>query len=272
MIPLTAEDLLPDILHGSYAAIEPGLALRLAAQELARGRSRKEAIKAVRSKLHQVGGAYQPAPPDYARARAELAALPAERSDPALHEFCRRWLGQHTSTRERLPLLESKPHFYTLTLGSLGPLHSILDLACGLNPLSLPWLPLAPQATYTACDIYRDLTDFVQDFFRHVQQPGTAMLCDLTENIPDTPAQLTLLLKTLPCLEQVDKKVALRLLNGLRSEYLLVSFPSRSLGGRGRGMVENYASHFETLLLHSPWQLVERRLFANEQTFLLRHA
>ncbi len=269
MTTLNAEDLLPDILSGRYATIDPGLALRLTAQELAKGRSRKETIKAVRSKLHQVGGAYQPAPPDYARARTELASLPADRSAPALHEFCRRWLGQHASTRERLPLL---PEFYALTLAKIGPLQSVLDLACGLNPLCLPWLPLQPNAPYIACDIYRDLTDFLQDFFNHLQQPGQAFVCNLAETIPTTTAHLTLLLKTLPCLEQLDKKIAPRLLSGLRSEYLLVSFPSRSLGGHGRGMVENYAAHFEALLNESPWQLLERRLFANEQTFLLRHA
>jgi 16S rRNA (guanine(1405)-N(7))-methyltransferase len=265
---IDAEDLLPDILSGRYATIDRNLTLRLTKQELTKGRNRKEIIKAVRSKLHQIGGAYQPTPPDYDRARIELAALPTDRSTPALHEFCRHWLGQHASTRERLPLL---PEFYARTLAPIGPLHSILDLACGLNPLCLPWLPLAPNATYTACDIYRDLTDFLQDFFNHVQQPGQAFLCDLTETIPDTAAHLTLLLKTLPCLEQVDKKIAPRLLNGLHSEYLLVSFPSRSLSGRGRGMVENYAAHFEQLLAQSPWQLLERHLFANEQTFLLRH-
>ena len=73
------EELVRAVLSGArYRQIDPGLVQRFGAAELAKGRSFKEAVKETRNKLHQVGGAYQETPPDYAGLAAELAALPNE--------------------------------------------------------------------------------------------------------------------------------------------------------------------------------------------------
>ena len=37
----------------------------------------------------------------------------------------------------------------------------MLDVACGLNPLAIPWMNLAPNATYHAIDIYEDMMRFL---------------------------------------------------------------------------------------------------------------
>lgn len=248
-----------------YRAIHPGLVRRIAAQELAKGRKVKETVKAVRNKLHQIGGAYQEAPIDYTKLSVELETLPASLEDPALRAFCHRALQQHVSTRERLPILEQ---LFSQALAPLAPVTSLLDLACGLNPLALPWMPLAPDAPYYACDIYGDQVDFLNRFFAHVARPGKAGLCDLTAELPTQPVQVALLLKTIPCLEQVDKTIAARLLDGIPAEHLLVSFPARSLGGRGKGMVENYAAHFMELAAGRNWQ-IRRFEFPSELAFLV---
>ena len=104
-----------------YRSIAPELVQRIAAAELAKGRNFKETVKAVRNKLHQVGGAYQEKPIDYPRLLAELTALPRDPAHPDLRQFCRRAATLHASTRERLPILEA---FYAQTLASLGPIHS----------------------------------------------------------------------------------------------------------------------------------------------------
>ncbi len=64
-----------------YAAIDRGLVLALVEQELSKGRSAKETIKAVRNKLHQVGSAYQEKFIDYAHLSELLAALPHDLHD-----------------------------------------------------------------------------------------------------------------------------------------------------------------------------------------------
>ncbi|NMB88383.1 MAG: 16S rRNA methyltransferase, partial [Chloroflexi bacterium] len=233
-----------------YRAIDTGLVRRLGAQELAKGRPFKAAVKATRNKLHQVGGAYQEGGIDYPRGLARLESLPGNLGDPGLRTFCQEMMQQHASTRERLPYLED---FYAAVFDGLPPVSSLLDLACGLNPLARPWMPLAPQAVYTACDIYTDLAAFLNRFFAHSGQPGSAGVCDLTRQVPQAAVQVALLLKTIPCLEQVDKDIAARLLDGIAANVLVVSFPARSLGGRSKGMLQNYAAHFMDLLAGREW-------------------
>ncbi len=146
---------------------------------------------------------------------------------------------------------------------------SVLDLACGLNPLNLPWMPLAADVSYSACDIYTDMVDFLNRFFAHFQVQGSSFTCDLTQTIPQQPVQMALLLKTIPCLEQVDKQAGLRLLEGLQAENILVTFPAHSLGGRSKGMVQNYADHFTQLIAGQPWQIT-RFDYPGELAFLIR--
>ena len=134
------DELIKSVREGArYKAISAELVRRVGAQELAKGRSFKEAVKATRNKLHQVGGAYQETPIPYERLLGELQTMPHEPRDPALQAFCRRVMQFHTSTNERLPVLE---RFFNETLAEIGPVQSILDLACGLNPLARPWIPL----------------------------------------------------------------------------------------------------------------------------------
>jgi 16S rRNA (guanine(1405)-N(7))-methyltransferase len=158
----------------------------------------------------------------------------------------------HASTRERLPVI---PAFYAEIARRVGPVQSVLDLACGLNPLALPWMALAPGARYLACDIYADLADFLNTFFKHIHMDGQAEVCDLTAAIPAHTVDVVLLLKTLPCLEQLDKSIGPRLLDAIQARHAIVSFPARSLGGRSKGMVQNYSRHFEELLEGRPWRV-----------------
>ena len=248
-----------------YAAIDRGLVLALVEQELSKGRSAKETIKAVRNKLHQVGSAYQEKFIDYAHLSELLAALPHDLHASQVIDFCREAMQEHTSTRERLSFLD---HFYQEALAGIGPIHSLIDLACGLNPLALPWLPLAPHAKVFACDIYTDMADFLNAFYAHTQIDGHAFNCDLVHHIPQEKVQLALLLKTIPCLEQVDKTIGRRLLSGIQADHILVSFPVASLGGRGKGMRVNYDLHFMEIIDGLPWQ-VKRFDFSGELVFRL---
>jgi len=250
----------------AYAGIAATLVRRVAEHELAKGRSGKETVKAVRSKLHQVAGAYQEKGMDFPSWRRELAGLPPEPSSAAMRNFCERVMKTHASTRERLPILAD---FYTKVFASLPPIQSVFDLACGLNPLALPWMPLADSASYQACDIYTDLMDFLGKFISHLGLNGGACLCDLTESIPAQPVQLAMALKTLPVLEQLEKDLPSRLLEGLNAEYILVSYPGRSLGGRSKGMVTNYAARFESLTAGKGWQ-IQRFDFFGELAYLIR--
>ena len=86
---------------------------RIAVIELPKGRSRKETIKAVRNKIHQVGSAYQPQSIDYTHLIQEMESLPREIQDPMVKQYCMEVMKMHTSTRERLNILDQ---FYKTSL------------------------------------------------------------------------------------------------------------------------------------------------------------
>jgi len=249
-----------------YSRVSPELIRSLMVRELAKRPNTKEAVKSVRSKLHQVGTAYQEKLLPYADWTEELATLSADLHDPAALAFLQRILPAHSSTRERMPIL---PRFFTECLADLGEINSVLDIACGLNPLAIPWMPLKLGVTYTACDIFTDMVDFINTFFKHFQLNGRALLADVTQVIPTTQADLVLILKTIPCLEQMDKEAGRRLLTGLDAPNLLVSFPARSLRGRSKGMPRYYEQHFHELVAGRAWHIT-RFEFPGEIAFLVQ--
>jgi 16S rRNA (guanine(1405)-N(7))-methyltransferase len=260
------EELITAVRRGArYASISSDLVRRIGAQELEKRRSLKEAVKATRSKLHQVGGAYQQDTLSYPSWLERLTTLKKDTANPDLMAFCRQVMLHHASTRERLPYLES---FYARTLTSLAPIRSVLDLGCGLNPLAIGWMALSPTAPYYACDIYEDLVFFLNAFLTHTGRSGHVEICDLAQGCPQKPVHLALLLKTLSCLEQQDRSIALRLLKTIPAEHILVTFPAHSLGGRSKGMLQNYETHFNDLISGQDWH-IQRFDFPSELAFLI---
>lgn len=248
-----------------YAQIAPALVTRLCQDVVNKGLQGKKAVKEVRNKLHQVGGAYFTHLPDYCKAIGTLDLLPADLRSPEIRQFCVKLMRLHASTAERLPVLED---FFRICLEPIGPVSSILDLACGLTPLAIPWMPLADDFSYTACDIYLDMLDLIDTFFKHFDIKGNAFPCDLVSGPPQKKAQLAFLLKTIPCLEQLDKNIGTMLLEKVDADHILVSFPARSLGGRNKGMPEFYRTHFHDLVKDQPWQIHEFS-FSTELAFLI---
>ncbi len=248
-----------------YRSVCPDLVRRIGERELTRRRTLREAIKGTKGILHQAAGAYLARRVDYA---AHLAALrrAEESGDEALfRQACVAAMAGHASSRERLPVLGE---FYTATLAHLGPIRSVLDVACGLNPLAIPWMPLAAGATYYACDAYEDMMAFVGRFLELAGVAGEARACDVIEHCPAQHVDLALLLKTIPGLERIDAAAGARLLDAIAADHLLVSFPVRSLCGVGKGMPEHYEAHFMGLIARRGWA-VQRFFFASELAFLV---
>jgi 16S rRNA (guanine(1405)-N(7))-methyltransferase len=129
-------------------------------------------------------------------------------------------------------------------------------------------MPLADTFSYQACDIYTDMVHFVDAFLRHFSPESQAHTCDLVSGPPQTPVQVAFLLKTIPCLEQVDKQIGPSLLDQIQADHLLVSFPAKSLGGRNKGMPSFYRDHFYELIEGRPWQ-VQEFTFSTEIAFLV---
>ncbi|MEP7082362.1 MAG: 16S rRNA methyltransferase [Chloroflexota bacterium] len=225
-----------------YRDVDRALLTRLAAEELPRSRNPEEAAKRVKRRLHQAVGAYRGRAAT--KAGAELSATWTGGWDEPMRDACRRALERHASTRERIAELD---RFYPEVWEAVGSAPgSVLDLACGLNPLALPFMGLPASAEYLACDADRGVLQEVEAFLELVGQPHRTWPCDLVTGAPQASADVALLLKTVPLLDRQDRAAALRLVASLRTRHVVISFPARSLGGRGR-LWRTYQARMKTL-------------------------
>ncbi|MCD6355991.1 MAG: hypothetical protein J7L66_01790 [Anaerolineaceae bacterium] len=249
-----------------YRFIHRGLVESIARVELSKGRKKKEAEKAVLGKLHQVGAAYFAQKPDYLKWIKALSALPKDLRAPEVKTYCKQIMKSHYSTEERLPLLNN---FYKQLLTPLKPIHSILDLACGLNPLAIPWMPLEKDTQYYGCDIFSDLTAFLNDFSGNFEINGNFKTCNILEAAFKQPVKVAFILKTLPCLEQLRKGFIPDLLDAVPAEYILLSYPISSLSGKAKGMRKTYANQCNAILNGKGWSY-ERYEFSSELVFIVK--
>jgi len=143
-----------------------------------------------------------------------------------------------------------------------------MDVACGLNPLAWSWMPFDVGVSYLAYDIYTDMIHFIQDFITLAGINGRAEIRDVLFDPPTGPVDLAFILKSLPCLEQINKMAASTLFEAIRARYLIVSYPVASLGGQKKGMLENYDAHFRRLATGRRWS-VKSFEFSTELAFLV---
>lgn len=229
-----------------------------------RAKKDKEIEKLTKNKLHQVYGAYF----DQSRTKKIkkiLADLPSPTDENALKSACREILQFHASSRERLPILTE---FYQAIFQHIGQPQIILDLACGLNPLTLPWMLEYGDFQYHAADIDHGSVALFNQFFEQGGFNAKAFTNDLLFGVPKIEADVIFLFKTLPCLEQQEKGISQKLLQELADQTVVLSFPAKSLGGKDKGMYEHYRAFLEDLMLNLDRNFTELR-FDNETVYVL---
>ncbi len=237
-----------------YRQIDAAIIERICREELPKHAKGKDALKAVKRKLHQATGAYS-------GALVPGAAQTADDSFDAL-------LRTHASTRERLGFYEAMFADVDAVIGAPG---SVLDLACGLNPLLYARYRQRqgmPLPRYAAYDIRRDTVEIVRRFFEEQGISGIAEPSDLLCGVPGERAELALLLKIVPLLERQQKGGFERVIAEIRAPRVAVSFPTRTLGGGRAGMGAQYRRFFEAYLARAEHRLLLEKEYPNELLFV----
>lgn len=180
-------------------------------------------------------------------------------------EICLNILGLHASSRERISIMD---RCYTEIFSSIGIVKSVLDLACGLHPFAMPWMGLDPGTEYVPLEMDCRLVHWINRFLKAAGKRPTGICADLLNFQQDGKPDLVILLKTLPTLERQERGAGVKLLGQLEAHRYLVSFPSRSLGGRSRSMIRGYSVFMERII--AELGLSARRFdFPGEVFFLL---
>ena len=206
----------------NYREICPQALERVFLQSLSRYSSLKEADKAARSALHQLAGAFMT--PEQLRAAGECLAR--KDLDGALR--------LHASTRERPGWREAYRRIFACT----GQPELVLDLACGLNPLCLGELGISALGL----DVHGGAVALVNRWAGVMGWDVGCRQADLLSG-PDLPsATLCLMMKLLPVLERQRRGAGAALLASAPARWKLVTFPTRTLGGRQVGMAQQYSA------------------------------
>jgi 16S rRNA (guanine(1405)-N(7))-methyltransferase len=253
--------------------IHPETVRDVVRRELAVHRSPKEAIKAARQKLHNIIAPYL-GDPDYPEAARALemafrqgeppGETAAQASSQAVRQVCSQIMASHASTRERLPLLDT---FYQRLFAFTGRPSAILDLACGLNPFSFPWMGLPNETRYYAYDIHGPRVDLINHFFRLQGMEPLAAAQDVLVHPPAQEAEVGFFFKEAHRFEQRQKGANRQFWQALRVRLLLVSLPSASLSGR-HNLADRQRALVRSIVGDLPWK-VHEIAFENELVFCI---
>jgi len=244
------------ITGAKYNMLYPPLVARVYEEEKQKGA--KDCEKVTKTRLHQMFGAYVQGN-THKKAAALLEQLPVSHRDI---------LSLHASTKERLP---HYTQFYAFLTAHIPNIETIMDLGCGFNPFALHYLPTLKA--YHAYDIDIRTRDILNRFFVLQNLPQAAVCADLAVESPTEKADLALLCKLVPVLETQLPGRGFELARQLDAKFLAITYPTKSLGGRDKGMSKNYAAQFEKAYASGAlggFTLLETSQIGNELVYILK--
>lgn len=237
------------------------------AYESQHSNSRKELEDNFRKSLHNIMAPYL----EDINYPAETAAIPEFYAQNPPSELLKKWclerMRLHASSRERLPHLDS---FYEKIFTRTGTPGSILDLACALDPLGMPWMSLPVTARFFAYDIHQPRLDFLQAFFQHFYPQAEALRQDILTNIPIQKADCAFFFKEAHRLEKRRPGSNREVFEGLNVKWLVVSLPSRDLAGH-HSLEAYHTSLIEKAIEGQPWQLSTDSVGSELLFFIQKH-
>lgn len=137
----------------------------------------------------------------------------------------------HQSTAERL---EIYPHIYQKIFSITGKPNSILDLGCGMNPASYPYMKLK-NVFYYASELNKKDCEFLDKYFKAMKIKGKAFAIDLKRpSLLKTlkPVDVCFLFKVLDTIEKKGHKLAEEIIKTVKARFIVASFATHKLGGK----------------------------------------
>jgi 16S rRNA (guanine(1405)-N(7))-methyltransferase len=180
----------------------------------------KELVKSVRAILRRNVSLYEgdPRHRDALLAELQQCSLSSQREEIITH-----LLATHASTNERLPFYDK---VYRQIFAITGKPETVLDIGCGLNPLSYP----DSDATYIGVDIDRNLCSAVDKYFGIAGIEGECKIVDVKgmEQIRKLPkSDVAFVFKLLELIEKGEgHKLSELLIKALPAKWVVASFPT----------------------------------------------
>jgi 16S rRNA (guanine(1405)-N(7))-methyltransferase len=225
----------------------------------------KTALKIAKERLHRVWADYLwKKKPDF---KSFFTEMKNNFNDPnKLKELHLNLLHLHKSTSERMSGLDL---FYKDIFAITGKPDTIIDAAACLHPFCLPWMELPATINYYAFDINKNIVDLTNDYFYLWGMKALALQKDvLVEDISIT-ADVAFLFKMYHCLEKRQKGAGWRVVEKLKADWVVVTFPAISLANKKVDIAANYEDTLKANVIKNNWQLQEKET-ANEKIFFIK--
>lgn len=161
---------------------------------------------------------------DYPQETLRLIKEPEILND--LPAYCLSVMKKHASTRERIPWLGV---FFAVIEEQIGRPKCVLDLACALDPLSLPWLKLAPEPTFLAFDVNGSRVSYLNQLFAAAFPFAKAIQQDIFVNPPCEKADCAFFFKEAHRLEKRQPGATALLLQQLNVDVIVLTLPATDL-------------------------------------------
>ena len=207
-------------------------------------------IKQVRAELRPVYGLF---------IEENLSMIKSLLKDEAEH--IKDILMMHKSSKERIDFYEE---FYRRIFDATGKPGSIIDIACGLNPMSFEMMGLPKKTKYTALELNQNDADAINEFFRRWGINGKAFRHDITKEPIEYEADMAFAFKIF---DIVDTKVTERIIKELDVKWIAASFSTKTVSRKD--MRFKRRAGFQKMLrrLGLKYQTLE---FPNEIVYLVR--
>ena len=219
-----------------YTSLHRPLVLRICEEEYKKYSNDRDRIKGAKNALHAIYGAFLTSG-IYKKANKIL-------DQHNQSDWHNKILQLHASTNERIHDLHE---FYSFIFENIGPVESILDIGCGFNPFTIPYMPHKPTK-YHAIDIDSRTADINNRCFAAMGLPELAACADIIIDTPNITADAAFLFKLLPLIDRQAKGRSAKLLSEVDTKFLVITYPTKSLTGKEKGMQAFYAAAFEEVI------------------------
>jgi 16S rRNA (guanine(1405)-N(7))-methyltransferase len=158
-------------------------------------------------------------------------------------------LETHISTKERLPYYEN---LYKDIFNKTGIPKIILDIGCGLNPISIPYMDVDfSKIKYFASEFSKEDTNFIENFFLKFKINGEAFSCNIVkeyELLSKYPCDVCFAFKLFDVLESQEEHISYKIISSLKCNYLVASFSMKNI--KNLAMKRTSVSYFERFLIN----------------------
>lgn len=211
----------------------------------------KQAVKEIRSRLRKVYGLFREEAP-------VLKNLSHE------EQIMIDILNSHASTRERLPYYRD---LYQQIWKITKKPKKILDVGCGINPFSFPFMGLK-KVEYYCYDLSDEETAAVNKYFSLIKVNGKALVRDVLTLQRFPKVDVVFLWKMTDMLDQgKGHKRTENVLTKFNASFVVVSFATKTMSGKAMNVPRR--PWFERLCNRLSWQWTTLE-FPNELFYVVK--